>query len=106
MCREITASGLDKHRCFEELTLPTVSAWQEVTFTFGEKKYSMKEPLRKLEITFQSDLIQLNTDKSDVTDLSPIQVRHPGYLEKWRNGRLGLGGLLGEIKIACVGFIS
>lgn len=106
MCREITGSGLDRHRCFEELTLPIVSAWQEVTLTFGEKKYSMKDPLRKLEIIFQSDLIQVHTDKSDITDLSPIQVGHPGYLEKWRNGRLGLGGLLGEIKIACAGFIS
>lgn len=75
-------------------------------FTFGEKEYSMKAPLRKLEIIFRSDLIQLRTDKSDITDLSPIQVGHSGYLEKWRNGRLGLGGLLGEIKIACAGFIS
>lgn len=106
MCREITGSGLDKHRCFEELTLPTVSAWQEVTFTFGGKKYSMKDPLRKLEIIFQSDLIQLRTDKSDITDLFPSQVGHPGYLEKWRHGQLVLGGLLGEIKIACAGFIS
>ncbi|XP_011604973.1 sex hormone-binding globulin isoform X1 [Takifugu rubripes] len=77
-------------------TLTSNNNTEEVTFTFGEKQYSMKAPLRKLEIIFQSDLIQLRTDKSDITDLSPIQVGHSGYLEKWRNGRLGLGGLLGE----------
>lgn len=100
MCREITGSGLDKHRCFLELTLPTVLAWQEVTFTFGEEKYSIKDPLRKLEIIFQSDLIQLHTVESGFSlgQSYLTQVSHPGYLEKWRNGRLGLGGLLGEIK--------
>lgn len=35
-----------------------------------------------------------------------IQASHAGYLEKWSNGQLGLGGLLGEIKIVCTIFIS
>lgn len=56
----------------------------------------MKEPLGKMEIIFRPDLIRLLKDESEVTELSGIQDSHPGYLEKWRNGRLGLGGLLGE----------
>lgn len=66
----------------------------------------MKDPQRKLEIIFQTDLIQLHKDKSEKIELSMIQDRHLGYLEKWRNGQLGLGGLLGEIKIVYAGFIS
>lgn len=70
--------------------------WQEVTLTFGENKTSVKDPLGKMEIIFQADLIRLVKDKSEITELSMIQVNHAGYLEKWKNGQLGLGGLLGE----------
>lgn len=73
---------------------------------FGENKTSIRDPLRKMEIIFQADLIRLLKDKSEITELSVIQVSHAGYLEKWRNGQLGLGGLLGEIKIVCAILIS
>lgn len=78
----------------------TVWAWQEATLTFGENKISIKDPLRKMEINFQPDFIRLLKDKSEINH-SMIEVSHAGYLEKWRNGQLGLGGLLGEIKLVC-----
>lgn len=59
-----------------------------------------------MEIIFEADLIRLLYDDSGITELFLNQVGQQGYLEKWRNGRLGLGGLLGEIKIVCTGFIS
>lgn len=79
--------------------------WQEVTLTFGENKTSIKDPLGKMEIIFQADLIRLLKDKSEITELPMIQVSHAGYLEKWRNAQLGVGGLLGEIQFVCTIFI-
>lgn len=59
-----------------------------------------------MKIIFQADLIRLLTDKGEMTEFYTIQVGHAGYLEKWRNGQLGLGGLLGEIKTVCTIFLN
>lgn len=55
-----------------------------------------EDPLREMEIIFQADLIRLFKDDSEMK----IELSHRGYLEKWRNGRLGLGGLLGETEVS------
>lgn len=104
VCAQKSVVALDWPAIFTNQS--TALAWQEVTLTFGENKTSIKDPLRKMEIIFQADLVRLLKDKTETTELSMIQVSHAGYLEKWRNGQLGLGGLLGEIKIVCTNVIS
>lgn len=72
---------------------------QEVTLTFGEERISMKDALKRLVITFQTDSLQVlqDEDESTTTTLSISPVSYPGYLPAWREGRLAFGGLLGEI---------
>lgn len=59
-----------------------------------------------MEVIFQADFIRLFKDNSEMTELSVTGASHKGYLEKWRNGRLGLGGLLGEIQTVCTTVMS
>lgn len=74
--------------------------WQDVTLTFGEEKLSMKDTFRRLEITFQTGLLQVRQyeDESKTETLAVIPVSHAGYLDTWRDGRLAFGGPLGENK--------
>ncbi|XP_074479545.1 sex hormone-binding globulin isoform X1 [Sebastes fasciatus] len=72
---------------------------KEVTLIFGEEKISMKDTFKRLVITFQTDLLKVLEDEDEdesKTTLSIIPVSHPGYLTTWREGRLAVGGLLGE----------
>lgn len=76
---------------------------QEVTLTFGEQRISVKDTLKKLAITFQADSLRVlqDEDGSKTTSLSVGSESRPGYLNMWREGRLAVGGLLGEIKQRC-----
>ncbi|XP_051285035.1 sex hormone-binding globulin isoform X2 [Dicentrarchus labrax] len=71
---------------------------EEVSLTFGKEKLSMKYTVKRLVITFQTDLLQVlqDEDESKTTTLSINPTSHPGYLTTWREGRLAFGGLLGE----------
>lgn len=70
---------------------------KEVTLIFGEEKISMKETFKRLVITFQTDLLKVLEDEDESkTTLSIIPGSHLGYLTPWREGRLAVGGLLGE----------
>lgn len=75
-----------------------VLIWQDVTLTFGEEKLSMKDTSRRLELTFQTGLLQVRQyeDESKTETLAVIPVSHPGYLDTWRDGRLAFGGPPGE----------
>ncbi|KAK2863120.1 hypothetical protein Q5P01_002653 [Channa striata] len=78
--------------------LETNNNTKEVTLTFGEEKISMKDTFRRLAITFQTDSLQVlqDTNEPKTITLSISLVSHPGYLTTWKEGRLAIGGLLGE----------
>ncbi|XP_045920369.1 sex hormone-binding globulin [Micropterus dolomieu] len=71
---------------------------EEVTLTFGKDTVSMKDNFKRLVITFKTDLLQVlqDEDESNTTTLSMRSESHPDYLTTWREGRLAVGGLLGE----------
>ncbi|KAM8746672.1 sex hormone-binding globulin [Acanthopagrus schlegelii] len=71
---------------------------KEVTLTFGDLKISMKDTLKKLAITFQTDSLRVlqDEDESKAVSLSVGSESRPGYLNLWREGRLAVGGLLGD----------
>lgn len=59
----------------------------------------MMETFKRLVITFQTDLLLLQDEYASKTTQIPVSpVSHPGYLTTWREGRIAIGGLLGEIK--------
>ncbi|XP_031707464.1 sex hormone-binding globulin [Anarrhichthys ocellatus] len=71
---------------------------KEVTLTFGEENICMKDTFKRLVIIFQTDSLQVlqDEDESKTTTLPTSPVSHPGYLTAWKEGRLAVGGLLGE----------
>ncbi|XP_068611970.1 sex hormone-binding globulin [Brachionichthys hirsutus] len=71
---------------------------KEVTLTFGKDKLSMNATFKKLLVIFQADSLRLHQDgdESKITKLPVSPTSHPGYLTVWREGRLAIGGLLGE----------
>ncbi|XP_040038328.2 sex hormone-binding globulin [Gasterosteus aculeatus] len=71
---------------------------KEITLTFGEENITMKDTFKRLVIIFQTDLLQVlrDGDKSNTTTLPINPVSHPGYFTTWKEGRLAVGGLLGE----------
>lgn len=73
---------------------------QEVTLTIGEQQFTMADTFKNLEITFKTDLLQLrkDEDESNTLTLSVSPVSDAGYLTPWTEGRLAVGGLLGENK--------
>ncbi|XP_029311154.1 sex hormone-binding globulin [Cottoperca gobio] len=77
-------------------TLVANNNTQEVTLTFGGEKISMRDTFKRLVITFQTDLLQALQDEDQSKTLSISPLSHPGYLTTWREGRLAVGGLLGE----------
>ncbi|XP_042257534.1 sex hormone-binding globulin [Thunnus thynnus] len=79
-------------------TLLASNNTKEVTLTFSGDKISMKETFKRLVITFQTDLLQVlqDEDESKTTQIPVSPVSHPGYLTTWREGRIAIGGLLGE----------
>nr|XP_020441566.1 sex hormone-binding globulin [Monopterus albus] len=82
----------------QELMFTLAAKSKEVTLTFGEYKIQMKDVVKRLVMTFQTDLLQVlqDFDEPKTTTVSISPVRHPGYLTTWRDGRLAIGGLLGE----------
>ncbi|XP_069579012.1 sex hormone-binding globulin [Brachyistius frenatus] len=79
-------------------TLEANNNTQDVTLTFGEEKITMKNSFRRLLITFMKDLlkVRLDKDESKATTLSVSSASHSGSLPAWTEGRLAIGGLLGE----------
>ncbi|XP_044040908.1 sex hormone-binding globulin isoform X1 [Siniperca chuatsi] len=71
---------------------------KEVTLTFGKETHIMKDTLKRLVMTFKTNLLQVlqDEDESNTTTFSIRPLRDPGYLTTWREGRLAIGGLLGE----------
>lgn len=78
----------------------SVSVWnsQEVTLTLGEEKISMRKTVKRLVITFQTEMLQVFQEEPKLTELKAISLTNPGVLSTWREGRLAIGSLLGEIK--------
>ncbi|XP_068163871.1 sex hormone-binding globulin [Antennarius striatus] len=83
----------------EQLTLALVTNnhTKEVTLTLGKDKLSLKA-FRRLLIMFQTDSLQLvpDDDESKINTLAIGPMSRPGYLTMWTEGRLAIGGLLGE----------
>ncbi|KAM6894742.1 sex hormone-binding globulin [Lycodopsis pacificus] len=71
---------------------------KEVTLTFGGENICMKDTFKRLVIIFLTDSLQVlqDEDESKTTTLPTSPVSHPGYLTAWKEGRLAVGGLLGE----------
>ncbi|XP_037334635.2 sex hormone-binding globulin isoform X2 [Pungitius pungitius] len=71
---------------------------KEITLTVGEEKVSMKDTFKAMVIIFQTDSLRVlrDGDESNTTTLPIGPVSHPGYLTTWKEGRLAVGGLLGE----------
>lgn len=93
--------NLSTELCYHISSVSLYLNLQEVILIFGEEKISMKDTFKRLVITFQTDLLKVLEDEDEdesKTTLSIIPVSHPGYLTTWREGRLAVGGLLGEIK--------
>ncbi|XP_071316156.1 sex hormone-binding globulin isoform X2 [Trachinotus anak] len=70
---------------------------KEVTL-LGEEKISMKNTFNRLVIGFQTDSLEVlyEEDKPNTTASSVNLLSNPGYLTTWREGRLAIGGLLGD----------
>ncbi|XP_039996191.1 sex hormone-binding globulin isoform X2 [Xiphias gladius] len=69
---------------------------KEVTLTFGEEKTSLKNTFKSLVITFQTELLQVFQDEHKTTSLFVTAMTNPGFWTALREGRLAIGGLLGE----------
>ncbi|KAM4536971.1 sex hormone-binding globulin [Odontesthes bonariensis] len=71
---------------------------KEVILTFGEEKIIIKNSFKTLLITFLKDLLKVlpDEDESKTTTLQASPASQTGYLTIWRDGRLAIGGLLGE----------
>ncbi|KAM9335569.1 sex hormone-binding globulin [Symphorus nematophorus] len=70
---------------------------QEVTLTFGKEIITMKDTFRRLLITFQTDSLLLLLDEDELSSTRSIfPINHFDQLTTWREGRLAVGGLLGE----------
>lgn len=70
---------------------------QEVTI-FSEDEITIKNNIKSLVITLQTDLLQVTYEDVESTDLHVHTVYHPRYWTAWKEGHVAIGGLLGEIK--------
>ncbi|KAM9425725.1 sex hormone-binding globulin [Pholidichthys leucotaenia] len=70
----------------------------EMALTFGEEKLGMKSTLNRLRIHFRKDYLKLVQDEDDMktTEIYNDQASHPKSLTNYKEGRLAIGGLLGE----------
>ncbi|XP_070849939.1 sex hormone-binding globulin [Chaetodon trifascialis] len=82
------------------LTLAANNNTKEVTLTYGKEKMSMKNTIKRLALTGDIDSLYVFEDEeeedSEITTSSHNIVSFPGFLTIWREGRLAIGGLLGE----------
>lgn len=65
----------------------------EVSLTFGPEKRHIKQPVKRLMITFQTEALMIHVDGSEAERLS---VNDPEYSDIWTKGFLSIGGLLGD----------
>lgn len=84
--------------CCKVISSVSLLNLQEVTLTFGEEKTSLKNTFKSLVITFQTELLQVFQDEHKTTSLFVTAMTNPGFWTTLREGRLAIGGLLGEIK--------
>lgn len=75
------------------LSLVADKSTKELSLSFGADKIHIKQGLRRLKITFHTEVLMLHLDGSETARLS---VSDPGYSEMWTVGSLSIGGLLGE----------
>uniref|UniRef100_A0A8D3A9T9 Sex hormone-binding globulin n=1 Tax=Scophthalmus maximus TaxID=52904 RepID=A0A8D3A9T9_SCOMX len=82
----------------QELTVALVvnNDTKEVTLTLGEEKISMRKTVKRLVITFQTEMLQVFQEEPKLTELKAISLTNPGVLSTWREGRLAIGSLLGD----------
>ncbi|XP_056224728.1 sex hormone-binding globulin [Seriola aureovittata] len=66
---------------------------KEITI-FAEDKITTKNYYKRLAITIQADSLTVIQEDDESTAIYIFS--HPGYLTTWREGRLAIGGLLGE----------
>ncbi|XP_023276630.1 sex hormone-binding globulin [Seriola lalandi dorsalis] len=66
---------------------------KEITI-FAEDKITTKNYNKRLAITIQADSLTVIQEDDESTAIYIFS--HPGYLTTWREGRLAIGGLLGE----------
>ncbi|XP_022616445.1 sex hormone-binding globulin [Seriola dumerili] len=66
---------------------------KEITI-FAKDKTTTKNYYKRLAITIQADSLTVIQEDDESTSISIFH--HPGYLTTWREGRLAIGGLLGE----------
>ncbi|KAK5848356.1 hypothetical protein PBY51_005978 [Eleginops maclovinus] len=78
------------------LTLTANNNTQEVNLSYGSQKISMKATFNKLVITFLDELLQVLKKQEKLQDLQVVSVKNSGFSSTWGNGRLAIGGLLGE----------
>ncbi|XP_076581396.1 sex hormone-binding globulin [Chaetodon auriga] len=80
------------------LALAANNNTKEVTLTYGKETMRMKNTINRLVLTFDTDSMHVfeAEDDSEVTMSSDSVVSFPGFLTMWREGRLAIGGLLGE----------
>ncbi|KAL4006811.1 ribosomal protein S6 kinase alpha-1/2/3/6 [Sarotherodon galilaeus] len=70
---------------------------KDFTFTSREEVLTMKNTFKRLQIKFQKDSLRVvkHEDESSA-DFSVSAGSNTSYLAAWRDGHLGIGGLLGE----------
>ncbi|XP_076017608.1 sex hormone-binding globulin [Genypterus blacodes] len=80
------------------ITLMVNKYANEVKLTFGNETIIMNETFKRLMITLQKDFLQIlrHEDQTETPRLLSIPLSHPGCLNAWREGRLAIGGLLGD----------
>ncbi|XP_026208746.1 sex hormone-binding globulin [Anabas testudineus] len=72
----------------------------EITVINGKESVIMKITFKTLDITFKVDLLQVQDEDKPKNSRFVISENrlsvHLGYLTSWKEGRLSIGGLLGE----------
>ncbi|XP_061816068.1 sex hormone-binding globulin [Nerophis lumbriciformis] len=79
-------------------TLVADNTTKEITLSFSGHKMSLKENFKRLQLTFGTDLLEVQHDgaesKGTTKLLSPL--KHSGLLSILRESQMAIGGLLGK----------
>ncbi|XP_061921108.1 sex hormone-binding globulin [Entelurus aequoreus] len=79
-------------------TLVADNTTKEITLSFSGHKMSLKDNFKRLQLTFGTDLLEVQHDGADTKGttklLSPL--KHSGLLSILRESQMAIGGLLGK----------
>lgn len=80
---------------------PPVLCLQTLTLTFRDDQVTLTETPQRVVITMHADSLHvlLEGDESKTRRKSISTVTRPGDFTTWRDSRMAIGGLLGEMEV-------